>query len=299
VVVALLMVPLIAFAALGLDLSALWWQKQQLRTGAEAGALAIAQDCGRGACGTPAGTAQSLATANSRGAVTASVLAASGGRVTVRTVATRQHLFAPVVGVRSSALRVQVDAAYGAPSGGTAVLPLTFSWCEFAAQTGGGLPSAATERVIHFTKTSGVQGCTGPSGNVVPGGFGWLTVNAGSCQTRSALGQTLWSDPGASVPSGCSTASFASAQNQVVLLPLFDQAGDGGSGAWYHVYGYAAFRVTGYHFVGQYSWNGGSTCKGDDRCLKGYFTRFVSLDDAFTSSAAAPALGASVVTLTS
>jgi hypothetical protein len=298
VVVALLMIPLVAFAAISLDLSALWWQKQQLRTGADAAALAVAQDCGLGACGSPTATAQSLATANSRGPVTASVLTAGAGQVRVRTDATQRHLFAPVLGVATHAVSAEASAAYGSPSGGTAVLPLAFSWCEFRAQTGGGLPSTSTERVIHFTKTSGVAGCTGPSGNVVPGGFGWLGVNAGSCRTRSTLGETLWSDPGASVPSGCSPGDVAAAQNRVVLLPLFDQAGESGSNAWYHVYGYAAFRITGYHFVGQYSWNGGSTCKGGDRCIKGYFTRFVSLDESFTTSSTAPALGASVVTLT-
>ncbi|GAA1431984.1 hypothetical protein GCM10009616_20330 [Microlunatus lacustris] len=300
VVVALVMVPLIAFAAISVDLAGLWWDKQQLQTAADAGALAIAQDCGVGACGSPAATATSLAQQNSRSTdVTASVLSAGGGSVTVRTDSTRQHAFAPVIGVPSSAVHAEATAAYGSPSGGTAVLPLVLSWCEFLAQTGGGLPSTSTERVIFLTKSSGVTGCTGPSGNAVPGGFGWLTVNAGSCRTRSVLNETLWSSTGEAVPNGCSTADFAAVHNQTVLLPLYDQAGDSGSNAWYHVYGYAAFHVTGYHFVGQYSWNGGTTCKGSARCVKGYFTRFVSLDEAFSTSASAPALGAAVVTLSS
>ena len=40
------------------------------------------------------------------------------------------------------------------------------------------------------------------------------------------------------------------AQGKTVLLPIFDQAGDTGSNAWYHLQGYAAFHLTGYDFVG-------------------------------------------------
>ena len=38
-----------------------------------------------------------------------------------------------------------------------------------------------------------------------------------------------------------------------MLLPLFDESGGTGTNAWYRVYGYAAFRLTGYHLGGQYS----------------------------------------------
>ena len=67
VMVALLMVPLIAFAAIAIDVAAMWSERQQLQTAADAGALAIAQDCARGACGDPAETAESLAVANVNG----------------------------------------------------------------------------------------------------------------------------------------------------------------------------------------------------------------------------------------
>jgi Flp pilus assembly protein TadG len=304
VVVALLMVPLIGLAAISLDVAALWAERQRLQVGADAGAMAIADDCvkGRSTCSTPSSTAQTLAAANDRSAgVTASVvepsLSPSSGSVTVRTAATRQHLFAPVLGLDSSSVSARATAAWGAPAGGTAVLPLAFSLCEFKEQTLGGLPSTTTEHIIYFTKSS-TTSCKGPSGNVVPGGFGWLTPDSGSCTTTSAIGQTRYSSTGNSVPSGCSVTSFAALQNKTVLLPLFDQAGDTGSNAWYRLHGYAAFHLTGYDFVGRYSWNAKS-CKGNDHCVKGYFTRFVGLDEAFTYSATAPAFGAAVVKLTS
>ena len=48
------------------------------------------------------------------------------------------------------------------------------------------MPSGTTSRVIYLTKTSGTTDCTGPSNNVVPGGFGWLTVNNGVNMTIDA-----------------------------------------------------------------------------------------------------------------
>jgi hypothetical protein len=134
---------------------------------------------------------------------------------------------------------------------------------------------------------------------MVPGGFGWLTtVNEGSCQARSSMGEVMWSKAGESVPSGCTTDDFVNVQNRTVLLPLYEETGDNGSNAWYRLYGYAAFHITGYHFVGQYSWSAEGDCKGDKRCIQGYFTQFVALGDAFTYGAEAPGLGATVVKLT-
>jgi hypothetical protein len=302
VMVALLTVVLIGFAAISIDVAATWAERQQLQSGADAAALAVAQDCARGSCGDAAGTAQALAVANKNDReVTATILDAglgpSSGSVTVRTEGTQEHWFAPVLGVDASDVATQATAGWGAPNGGVAVLPLAFSWCEFLAQTGGGLPSGTTERTIFFTKSSGTS-CTGPSGNMVPGGFGWLTVNSGTCQTRSTMGEVMMSSPGEAVPSGCTTADLANVQNRTVLLPLYDQFGESGSNAWYRLYGYAAFHVTGYHFVGQYSWSADGTCKGSVRCIQGYFTRFVSLNERFTYGTGAPSLGGSVVTLT-
>lgn len=300
VVVALVMVPLLGFAALSIDVAGMWWEKQQLHNGADSGALAIAQDCGAGraACGTPSATAQQLATANHPGAAaTGTVVSLTSGKVTVRDSATRSHVFAPVLGVRSTPISAQATVAWGAPSGGIALLPLAFSWCEWQQQTGGAQPSGTASRTIYLTKTSGTTNCTGPSNNIVPGGFGWLTVNSGTCGTKTAIGNTIVSDPGNSVPSGCSTADFTRMQNKTVLLPIFDTSAGTGSGATYHLYGYAAFVLTGYHFGGQFGWN--DPCNGNGRCISGYFTKFVDMTEAFTYSATAPVLGASVVTLTS
>ncbi len=304
VVVAMLLVPLMGFAAIAIDAAALWTQKLQLQAGADAGALAIAHDCALGTslCGIPLSTAQQLANGNvNLSAATATVTALSSSSVTVRNSGARDHLFAPVLGVDSSTIDTRATAVWGAPVGGTAVLPLTFSYCEFLLQTGGStaglLPSPLTERTIYFTKSSGVLGCTGPSRNVVPGGFGWLAVNSGSCNTTSTVDGLIPSDPGNSVPSSCSTNDLARMRGETVLLPIFDEAYDSGSNASYRVYGYAAFRITGYHFGGQNSWN--QPCSGNGRCIRGYFTRFSQESDTFDIGAGAPNLGASLIKLTS
>ena len=294
-VVALLMVPLLGFAAISVDVANLYLKHEQLQSGADAGALAVAQDCARDSCGSTSTTAQTMAAQNLRRGTPQTTVSVAGGQVKVVATTTVSNTFAGVLGIRSSQVHARSTVAYGAPTGGRTVLPLAFSWCEWNQQTGGGMPSGTTVRTISFTKTSGTS-CTGPSRNVVPGGFGWLTAGSG-CTSTAAIGQTLYSSPGASVPGGCSTTDFEAVQNRTVLLPLFDQAGDTGSSAWYHLYGYAAFTVTGYSFVGQYKWNG-SGCGGNDRCIKGYFTRFVDLSEAFTYGAGAPQLGASVVRLT-
>ena len=297
VVVAMLMVPLMGFAAISVDAAALWTQKLQLQAGADAGALAIAHDCAHSICGDPTYTAQKLATDNMNSdAATATVTGLSSSQVTVRNSGVRDYWFAPVLGFESSTINTEATAAWGAPTGGTAMLPLAFSYCEFLTQTGGGLPSGTTERTIYFTKSSGVPGCTGPSNNVVPGGFGWLTANPGTCNTTSAISGVLRSDPGNSVPSSCSREDLVAMHGKTVLLPIFDQVDDSGSNATYRVYGYAAFLITGYHFGGLHSWN--KPCTGNGRCIRGYFTQFVGVSDAFDFGASAPELGASLVKLT-
>jgi Flp pilus assembly protein TadG len=299
--VALLIVPIIGFAAIAIDVAALWADRQKLQMGADAAALAIAQDCGRGSCRVPSTTAQSYATANVPGGnVTATVVNAvdpSTGEVRVRTSGVRNHLFAPVLGFSSTTVQAEATARWGTPSGGTSILPLAFSWCEFLAQTGGGIPSATTERVIKFTKTSGTT-CTGPSNNVLPGGFGWVVTNTNSCSAKTTAGNTIMSSPGESAPSTCSSTDFSSIQGKTVLLPIFSEAGESGSNGWYRIHAYAAFTITGYHFVGQYSWNANPQCTGNTRCVKGYFTTMVDLSSAFTYSTTAPNLGARVVALT-
>ena len=322
VVVALLMVPLIGFAAVAIDVAAMYAERSQLQSGADAGALAIAQDCGRGTCGATSRTAQTYAHLNlTNASSTATVTALSGSQVTVRNSGTKQHLFAPVLGINSTVIGTSATAAWGSPTGGTAILPLAISWCEWQAQTGGGLPNGTTARVISLPTEAAkpteptepaqptelsepaqpteptvpiepTDKCTGPSGQAVPGGFGWLPTAPGTCETTSRIGVQLRPSLGTTPPGGCSPADFKAQQGKTVILPLFDASSEN----QYQVYGYAAFTITGYYFAGQDKWS--SPCSGSESCIKGYFARLVDLSDLFTYGPSAPPLGAAIVQLT-
>jgi hypothetical protein len=294
VLVALLMVPLIGFAAIAVDLGKAYAERARLQVAADAAALAVAQDCARGNCGDMQATASAMVNANETGSTAAPpVLASSPLRVTVTGDKPTQHWFAPVLGIDATQVQASATVAWGAPGAGTAVLPLTFSYCAFVHQTGG--LSTTSPSTIHFTKTA-TDGCTGPSGNAVPGGFAWIDPDAGTCNATSALAGQMTSKTGKSVPSSCAATDFARWLGSTVLLPIFDVAGSTGNNAWYRVYAYAAFRLTDYCLSNQvYSPN--AVCGGTDRWISGYFTRFVDQSDRFTYTSTGPDMGADILRL--
>jgi Flp pilus assembly protein TadG len=296
VVVALLMVPLIGFAAVSVDVAALWAQRQQLQTGADAAVLAIGSDCLRGSCGTPAQTATSFARANlGRGTPTATVTARSATSVTVRNSVPADLVFAPVLGVRNRTVTTTATATWGAPVSGVGVLPVVLNLCEYSYQTGGGLPTSTTPRTILLSRTS-VSSCTesGFSGSYNPGGFAWVRPNNSLCTTDSTVGGELQVSTSTTPPLFCLPSYFSSFANSTVLLPVFTAGRGSGSNAYFRIHGYAPFRLTGYHLGLGYSWN--APCSGSDRCLRGYFDRRPDKSDLFTYGAA-PHLGAGVLTL--
>ena len=297
VVVALLLVPLLGFGAIAVDVGALYAEKSRLQTAADAAALAVAADCAYGDCGDMLATAQQMVSANVGSADAAHpVLTENPDTVTVTGGTPMDHWFAPVLGHDSTQLSTSATVAWGAPDRGIAVLPLTFSWCEFSQQTNGGDFSGSQPYTIYFTKTSRTQGCTGPSENIVPGGFAYLDTPEGECEAASARNEKSFSKTGNVAPSTCSPIDFSEWLGQTVLLPLFIESGATGTNAWYKVYGYAAFHITGYHLGAHFS-TSPQPCRGNERCVRGYFTEFVELSSAFDFSADAPPLGALVLQL--
>lgn len=316
VIVALLMVPLIGFAALAIDVASMWSQQQRLQVATDASALAIAQDCSRNDCGQPLTTAQTMTDANFGPGATADILTPSllpsTGYAQVGAKTVSHHLFAPVLGFDSTTVGATSTATWYTPNAGVAVLPLTFSWCDFVAQTGGGLPSQTVSRVINFDKDSTTT-CTGPSHLQLPGGFGWVVPNKAGCMVSDTISQQLPSDTGNSLPNGCAESDFVAVQNKIVLLPLFDAVCDPTTGVCdntansnanyrYRVYGYVAFKLTGYKFQqSNISWGDNSGC--GKNCIKGYFTQFADINDDFPYDPDSPlppsGLGVEIVTLTS
>lgn len=297
VMIALMLVAFMGFGAIAVDVAALWSDRQMLRNSADAGALAIAKDCAANKCGTPLSTAQTLAAANGTGSTSASLaksVNAASGTVTVNTAASRKHWFAPVLGVNSTTVVASATADWGGISGGTSKLPLAFSWCDFKEQTDGGRPSGTKEYTVKFK--GGEDSCKNPSGETVPGGFGWLVPNAETCAVITAIGEQASSSTGNNPPPGCKKSDFEAYEEQTVLVPLYEKAGGTGSNAWYTIYAFAAFRLTGYFFGSSYSYE--KPCSGSSRCIRGYFTEVVEVDREYTWSATAPKLGASRVQLT-
>jgi Flp pilus assembly protein TadG len=296
VVLSLLMVPMLGFAAVAVDIGALYAERARLQVAADAAALAVASDCVHGNCGDMVATASAMVRANDGDAAAAPpVLKSAPLSVTVTGNKPVQHWFAPVLGHDSTAVSATATVAWGAPGGGTAALPLVFSWCEWSAQTGGALPSTTTERTILLPKTS-ATGCTGPGNKFLPGAFAWLTTDGGdTCAATSRVGSWFTSEPGNNPSKGCDPGDLDALLGHTVLLPVFDATRGGGSGGEYHVFGYVAFTLTGYYFTGQYK--GTKACGGDDRCIRGYFTQFVEPSDAFFYDSTAPSMGAWILRL--
>lgn len=281
VLVALLLVVLLGFAALAIDVGRLYAEKVQMQNGADAAALAIAQDCARrgtALCQPAApGTALQYAKANSNSGMADAAAPAfpAPGTVTVTTSARDANgpgitlQFAPIIGQERSEVNATSTAMWGAPSGLSTALPVAFSECQFD------LSGKTQLLTLHGTSTCA---SSSPSGQLIPGGFGWLTPDSGSvCGTTVAIANpAAASKNGNSVPNGqiCKTA-FRDLQGQVVLLPVFDSINSNGD---FHIKGFAAFQMLGYNFPSQ-SWNNTGTpkCTGSCTGIIGKFVRYVTL----------------------
>lgn len=305
VLVAISLVVLLGFAAIAVDVSLMYAERSQLRNGADAAALAIAQTCAKNAkdsnCSSSAPLASTLANANANDGISnikSIALGSSNGPVTV-TVGAQEAgrapnqvslFFAKVLGINTAEVNASSTAAWGTPSKGPAILPLAIAYCKLD------IPTDGTAGAVQVLDQS-----TPACDKKLPGGFGWITTMSGTkCSVTMTAGQSndsgIWfdSDPGASAPSTCATADFDQLNDQTVLLPLFDLATGTGTAVKYYVKGFAAFHVTAYHFS-NFGWSTGSNIQ--NKMLRGYFVKFVSLSQAFELGNA-PNYGASIVRLT-
>lgn len=299
VIVAVMMVVLLGFVALAVDVGMLYAAKAQLQNGADAAALGVAQDCasrGNAACqGAAAGKALGLVKSNTNSGKSAqpAVSFPASGTVTVTASAGDEDgsghplFFARIFGMTRAEVAAEASAGWGSPYGGTATLPIVFSECQF--------DLTGTTQVLAIHGESGGRSCisSSPSGQLIPGGFGWLQSDPGKCGVAVSLADpTVPSKSGVSEPPEC-TSVFDSLKNQTIILPVFD--GIDASGR-FHIKGFAAFQLLGFNFPG-HSWNnnGNPGCKGSCKGLIGKFVRFTTLTD-FTLGG--PDLGAKVIRLT-
>ncbi|MCR8670696.1 pilus assembly protein TadG-related protein [Agrococcus sp. HG114] len=297
--VALLLIPFMGVAALAVDIGAAHADRQRLQIGADAAALAVAQDCAMGACGDVDATAQALATANDPfgGPATGDVTDQSdlaAGYVHVETTSERDYWFAPAVATAMADVEPFAESAatWGPPSGGRSAIPFAFAACEMsgfgileldAAGDPVGLnESAVGQRFkLEQSKVTNTADCpTKPqSGNWAPGGFGWLAPDgeAGEepCSVQTEIGQPVDSANG-NAQGNHDSPCYLALRNAIdradadpsaaALLPVFrsNTAESINDPKTYLVVGYVAVTLEGYHFQGNRCYGesvtGGSAC---------------------------------------
>lgn len=305
VLVAILMVVLLGAAAFSFDIGRILFERGQLQNGADAAALAIAQDCAGGNCGNYTATAQGFANRNSNDgasnvqSVTFPTTASDKVVLSTKDAATGNEFLnlnlGQFLGVGTETVTASASASWGAPQKGPDHLALTFAPCVFNLN--------GPIQVIGIAG-SGVNSCssTSPSGQLLPGGFSWLADPTSTCTanvdtaTGAAGGST-----GVSISSACSNA-LSTLANQTVLLPVYSDVTGTGSGSVYTISGWAAFKLLGWNFVGSggTAYNNttytGATCSGNCKGIIGQFITFVSIDRSFTPGTGTNA-GAVLVTL--
>jgi hypothetical protein len=287
VMIAITITVILGMAGLVIDVGAMYQERRELANGADAAALAIAEDCAlrRVSCDGHTGkvTAGHFANANAHDGVSAVDvvavdLAARTVTVTLSTLdpdgdTALDPYFAEVVGFDGATVHATAIAQWGYPSEGWA-LPLVISECEFPDD--GALPSPV--RTIYFHDGNNAEPCNAQAGQdsdgdgFLAGGFGWLTADT-DCRSYLTIGNWYSDDPGASPSTGCLPSDVFGLIGREIPLPIFDDLVGVGVNGRYHINSFGLFQITGFNFGGQYKHpSTNPPCNGDERCIAGRFT---------------------------
>lgn len=324
VVVAFTMVVLLGFAALAVDVGAMYAEKAQLQNGADATALAIAGDCAQGInCATAMADADNhLASDNANDGSSGlfSVTQPSSNSVRVETNAQANGstndsfalFFAKVLGNDTTVIHASAVASWGSPSAAT-TLPWTISKCVYekylspsqladltATGTFSGDPTPTHVLLRYDENAPDFPGCA-PQNGYAPGGFGWLDRENGCSAYVDLANSEMGNEPGNNFPSECN-GILATLKDEPIMLPIFSTATGTGQHATYELIGFIAFQVTGYKFGGGPTVTSldpaAPSCTGNCRGIQGYFTRYVSLEEGLSTTGGSPNYGVTVVSLT-
>ena len=323
VVAALLLVVLLAAGALAVDGGMLYAKRAQLQTGADAAALAVGQKCAASLtdpqCSSTSTLATSLSQSNmyqAQAGIASLTVNTTAQTVTAATQPLQPGMqagsvslfLAQTLGIASATLGATATAAWGSPSKGIAPFPLAFSVCQVQGMINGAY------QLLESHGSGANPSCNyGPSGQVVPGGFGWLLQDSGQCgATINIATSEGGSDPGNNPPQNCTTIlqnwmnSLQAGQRVVVLLPVFTAVTGTGSGSIYTLAGFAAYNVIGWNFGGSspnnynnQNPNGSSAlaCTGNCRGIIGQFITYVDLESVYQLGPST-SFGATIVKLT-
>jgi hypothetical protein len=312
VVTAVSLVILLGFAAIVIDVGMLYQKRAELQSGADASALAIAQDCAGGLadCDMPADTAQTLANANTKGGAAAVVEAdvdKTEQSVDVRlatgdesSVGSLSLSFARFLGRDSATVGASSGAHWGAVKKGPAQLSIAFAQCEVDAKFDD------SPVVIGMQDNKNSQAC--PSGtNGSAGGFGWYKLEKNdkdpACGATVAVSVVVAADTGANLPTLCENVLLDIKNNLIdntLLFPVYSTVTGTGAGAEYTISAWVAFEVLGWDLPGTPPHNFPVCEAKPTECNKGIYGQFVEYVtlDAYELSEQPPSNGLAVVELT-
>jgi len=277
--------------ALAVDTGTLYVEREELQTGADAAAVAVAKACtSKPTTCNPSQLAASYADRNAKDGHSAVIALcgrgwnlpecpaeptnltaclgappATGNYVEVRTateLADGKTLLPPtfakgLVGRQNfEGTRVKACARAAATPAGpplTMVSPaVTVEVCYHDTYTLGGTVYLPVEKVLRLKTGGPLDVCNTDNGSNGPGNFGWLDHD-GDCEAQYTAGSTMvGGNPGINTDAACKDLlDWYIDHRQPMALPLFDLAEDNGQNLRYRVVGFAAFMVTGYEFSGQ------------------------------------------------
>lgn len=292
VLAGLLMVGLVGFTGLAVDGGATYAKHQELQNGADAAALAAAQECAEiesnseNECSTYLVQVEAVAgqygednVRNDTDTVDTSFDFPEPNQVRATVAGTKFHWFMPVVGISESELSADATATWGSPFSGPAMLPLVISQCEFEGKLGE--PDLGTIVDIYMPKNGQDADCTWGS-DYPPGGFGWLSQDG--CEINVTVDEWVDGDTGVDDPKSCDWESFI---GQVVLVPIFDDYDGNGSHGQFHIARFAALEVLGIRPSNGANTQVGEKCTTDPDpkekyhqiCVRGMFIEYVSTAD--------------------
>jgi Flp pilus assembly protein TadG len=289
VVTGLLMVGLVGFTGLAVDGGATYAKHQELQNGADAAALAAAQECAEDDNCTDASLVGDVGqygvdnVRNEKDTVSTSFVVDHDAQEVTATVTGRQtHSFVSVLGISDSELSPNATATWGSPSSGPAMLPLTISECEFANALGE--PILNTVLDIYLPKGGQDKAECGWGSNYPPGGFGWLTKDG--CEVPVRVDELVDGDTGVDPPRNCDWASFI---DQIVLVPIFDDYQGTGENGQYEIAKFAALEVLGIRPSPGASSQVGQKCTTDpepkqnyhNSCIRGRFIEYRTTADGY------------------
>lgn len=266
VLVAMVMVVLLGFAAISIDIAMLYSERAQLQNGADSAAFMLAQKCAKDEsdpeCSPSSPLATDLANRNAVDGlsnvktitldkVSRTVHVTTGAKEVGSTTNSVSLLFARALGFPSSEVNATSSVRWGSPVKGITPFPIAVSICQVRDKSG-------TMQLLQLHGKMKNEGCNyGPSGAPVPGGFGGLNQDTGGCGAIiDVAASESGGDTGNNPPPYCEAllnswaADINLGHEVIVLLPVFNAVSGTGAGATYHIKTLAAFKVAGWKFSG-------------------------------------------------